>query len=212
MENLISSLKNVLFKKVWKYFSHHSDLLQNSDLFGKAKEIKIYAGEMYPEFYNDINLLHNIKRSIQSGCNMSIVFGPALSVNSNKFLRLACKEKNISIFKRNHRDPGHFKIIKNINGEIYAIIDKPHDISTDFDNKRSILLLKGFEKEINYFEEKFYKAMIASTRVNHSNVIDEFYQRGFENCDFYGFISKRDDRIMLATDEEIDRLMTYIHN
>lgn len=209
-------LQNYLFVRAWYFFNYLDGLKNNFDLFSNAREMIIYAGELYPGLYDDENFMNNFRKSINAGCKVTMVFGPAAYVENRDFLKLACHNENIKLYKRAVRDKAHFKIIKDHNGKTFAIVDKPHDINIKDEERQSVLLWKGFNKAISSLEEDVQNKIKECTRIDCLNFIDEFYHRDkikdeFQNDVFYGFISKNENgETVLADDDQIDELANYI--
>jgi hypothetical protein len=199
-------LRKLLFLYVQYVFHGLKDIEKHSDIFAYAKCISFYAGELYPEFYENPFFLKSIKQSLSRGCKIQVLFGSALYVDSVNFLKLACSTDNIKLYRRSWRDSAHFKIIEDINGDVLALIDERHEISIKEDDRESALLIRGYGTEIDFLKEKFKKELTDAEPIGRNNIIKEFSDRKKENDQFYGFITLKNGKVQLASDDQIKHL------
>lgn len=203
---LISRLwwMHFIFSKVQYMTQGIGELIQNTDIFLDTLEMRFYAGELHPMFYNDHRVVENLAKAIKGGVKFEVVFGPALHVGSANFLKL-CRRDGVGLYGRSYRDPLHFKIIKRKDGTDIAILDRWHDVQRKPGS--SIILLKGYEDGLAELERKFEAVAKTSKRIDYSRIIEEFSNRGTKlNGELFGFVKQTNSGIAVASDDEIDKL------
>ena len=204
------SIPNLWWKKltlstVQYFFEDLNHQKKHLDIFSQAKVLLFYAGELYFDLYEDRSFLDAITKSIESGCIVKALYGPAMYVNSGNFSKLARKTGKIELYKRSYRDPAHFKIIMDQKDNMFAIVDRPHNIGVGNKNrKRSALLINGYGHEIKLFVRKFNDELAKSKRIDIDRLVDEFSKREKVGDEFHGFIKKVNDDVVLAEDRDIE--------
>lgn len=218
----LSILESIFFSKAVYAFKGLEEIKENSRIFGNAAEkgsnILLYAGELYCDYFNDPKFIDNIKSAAANGCKISVVFGPALYIETIDFLKMACAEPNISLYKRPFRDESHFKIIKYHDGKKLAIVDAPHDINVDKKARSSFLLIKGYNDVIDDLERKFFAELDKSEPIDTSNIMDKFGKRSAPEIvknnetkiEYHGFITREGNDVRLADDEAIHDFETKL--
>jgi hypothetical protein len=215
---MILNIPKIILKSAWKYlvsdrvcyvFQDYADLKKNFEVFSMARELFIYAGELYSDFYNDPDFVKNLKLAVQGGCQVQTIFGPALYAENDKFFALACNPQfKFSFYKRSFRDEAHFKIILTKTGEKWAIIDRKHPIGAGSEDRgQSVMLLKGYDREINALLSKFKKQREQSKPIKPCDIVNEFKIQRKSDREFYGFIAPcEEEGVKLADPKEITRL------
>ena len=199
-------LNRLLLAKVQYVFDDIDYIKKHSDLFAFAKEIWIYAGELYSEFYNEKHFINSIRKSLEAGCKIRAVFGAALYVNTADFLRLAFSFNTVKLYRRPYRDPAHFRMIEDWAGNTFLFVDKRHGIDDGKEERTTVLLTEGYDKEIIRFKAKFERELEKTQEINVHNIIDVFSDMGKRDGEFYGFITKKNGKAQLASDDQIQHL------
>lgn len=99
-----------------------------ASVYGNAKKIHMSSGELFSDFYNNPQFLENIEVSANGGAEIKVLFGPAIRVESDKFLRFALAHDNVELFGRDKRESSHFKIIEDEEGYMFSFVDEPHGL------------------------------------------------------------------------------------
>jgi hypothetical protein len=199
-----SQWRSLLFSKLDFSLNALDVTLRYADIFRYGKRISIVAGELFPGFYNDPNLLESIKNSARLGASIKVLFGPALYVESDKFLKFALENERVELYKRNNRERSHFKIIEDWNGRKFALVDEPHRINVD--KRESFLLTHDYLDKIEFLENIFLKRIQKAEKVDKDTIIDRFSaERGKTKKDQWkGFISNKDKKeVDTASDKQI---------
>lgn len=196
-----------------KTFFRHLDYVINSKslpkyvgVYGHAKKIDMSSGELFPDFYNNSKFLENIEASAENGAEIKVLFGPALRVESDKFLEFTKRYDNVKLFCRNKRESSHIKVIEDIEGGMFALVDGPHD---PYRTSTTTLILTNDDfKSIIFPLEDILKGQITNSNpVDKEQLIERFASEREANGEFRGFIHEdKTGRILPATDEQIERL------
>ncbi|MDD5452643.1 MAG: hypothetical protein PHT49_12185 [Desulfovibrionales bacterium] len=197
--------KSLLFEKVSYILEGLEETLRYGRLFGNAKKIYIYAGELYPPFYTDKSFLENFARSVRQGADVKVAFGPALYVETDGLLKLALKNDNVKLYRRKERDPAHFRLIEDADGAQFLFVDKPHEIASG--KRQTALLVKGYDTEMKRFEGKFISEIDKAQLAEKESLLQALKEdRKEEDGKYRGFITLSEGEIGLATDEQIQEL------
>lgn len=200
-------LRSFIFPSVYTIYSSIDEALKYADLFGSASKIHIFAGELFPEFYEDNRFLTNLRSSLNDGAEVNVIFGPALYVDNEKFLREFVEHPNLRFFMRPERKRGHYKLVRKVEGNEYLFLDQPHDINVKKD-RQGLLFIEGCEEEVREYKAKFLRNQELCKEIKPESLIDLFTTNQKEkNGKYYGFIKRGDEgKVDLARKEDIDSL------
>jgi hypothetical protein len=201
--------KQLVLQKLGYVIKGVDGLISYMQAFGRARKIWITAGELFPRFYNNERFLKNLSNSaINNKAEIKIIFGPALYIKSDMFLKLALNNDNVELYARAEREREHFKLIEDVDGNRFVFADEPHDLLAD--KRKSFLLTEDYAETINKFEKLFIEKLETVTPVDKTTLVDTFSKARSESQPvkkiFKGFIYQTDHQVASATDEQIVEL------
>ena len=135
-----------------------------------------------------------------------MLFGPALYVESDKFLKFAMKYENVRLFKRARREDSHVKLVEDAEGNRFALVDEPHGLNVD--KRKSVLLTNDDWEVIEIFEREYDERLQASEPLDKYRIVEKFaVERGVnKEGQLCGFISRVSGVAAVASDEAIEKL------
>jgi len=207
--------RKILFHKLDYVINGIDKILKYAKVYGEAKKIYITAGELFPHFYNNQFFLDNMNNSAQKNkADIRVIFGPALYVDSYKFLRFSLQYDNVKLLNRNEREGSHFKIIEDINGDKFAFVDAPHGLLKD--KRKTILFTNDDLKIISALEMEFEERYRASELIEKDNLVEKFKlkrkkEKKNKEWEYSGFIYRSNGSIDIAPDEKIEELRQKLY-
>jgi hypothetical protein len=214
---MIMNIPNILWKSAWKYlvsprvcyvFKDYAEVKNNFEIFSQARELYIYAGELFSDYYNDPRFIESLGQAVQAGCQVQVIFGPALYADNERFFHLACDpQAKFQFYKRPYRDDAHFKIIVNKQRKKWAVVDRKHPIGAGSEGRwGSVLLLRGYDHEINALIRKFKQQQEKCTAIPPCALAGEFSQMQESDGKYSGFIVAEDGKVKLADAPKVREL------
>jgi hypothetical protein len=202
--------RRLLYGTLDFYLQGLEEVLKYVDVYKHGKRIFIAAGELFPDFYNNEDVIGNIGSSAKDEAEIKVLFGPALYSESYGFLKLAMEYDNIELFCRQIREDSHFKLIEDIEGRKFAFVDAPHGV--DVDKRDSILLTDDYREVIDVLFEEFKSKIKAAEKLEKDNLVKRMSdeRRINEHGQLCGFISRSTGKASLATEGEIKELETKL--